>query len=71
VSASVGGAKKGTGGMGGRRGRGFRQRARVRALVHGECGEGTPARSDGVGRARAGAGLREMRRGSECEHRRG
>jgi hypothetical protein len=27
---------------------------------------GSPARSDGVGRARAGAGLREMRRGSEC-----
>jgi hypothetical protein len=29
-------------------------------------GRGSPARSDGMGRARAGAGLREMRRGSEC-----
>jgi hypothetical protein len=27
---------------------------------------GSPARSDGVGRARTGAGPREMRRGSEC-----
>jgi hypothetical protein len=29
-------------------------------------GRGSPARLDGVGRARAGAGLREMRQGSEC-----
>jgi hypothetical protein len=29
-------------------------------------GHGSPARSDGVGRALARAGLREMRRGSEC-----
>jgi hypothetical protein len=29
-------------------------------------GRGSPARSDGVGRALARAGLREMRRGSEC-----
>jgi hypothetical protein len=34
-------------------------------------GRGSPARSDSVGRARAGAGLREMRRGSECGHGRG
>jgi hypothetical protein len=34
-------------------------------------GRGTPARSGSVGRARAGAGLHEMRRGSECERRRG
>jgi hypothetical protein len=29
-------------------------------------GRGSPARSDDVGRALARAGLREMRRGSEC-----
>jgi hypothetical protein len=34
-------------------------------------GLGSPARSNGVGRARAGAGLREMRRESECRRRRG
>jgi hypothetical protein len=34
-------------------------------------GRGSPARSDGVGRARAGAGLREMRRGSACGRERG
>jgi hypothetical protein len=34
-------------------------------------GHGSPARSDGVGRARAGVGLREMRRGSECGRGRG
>jgi hypothetical protein len=32
---------------------------------------GSPVRSDSMGRARAGAGLREMRRGSECGRRRG
>jgi hypothetical protein len=32
---------------------------------------GSPARSDGVGRARAGARLCEMRRGSECVRGRG
>jgi hypothetical protein len=32
---------------------------------------GSPVRSDGVGRARAGAGLHELRRGSECGHGRG
>jgi hypothetical protein len=34
-------------------------------------GRGTPTRSNGVGRARARAGLCEMRRGSECGHGRG
>jgi hypothetical protein len=34
-------------------------------------GHGSPARSDGVGIARAGAGLHEMRRGSECGRGRG
>jgi hypothetical protein len=34
-------------------------------------GRGSPARSDGVDRARTGAGLREMRRGSECGRWRG
>jgi hypothetical protein len=34
-------------------------------------GRGSPVRSDGMGRARAGAGLREMGRGSERGHGRG
>jgi hypothetical protein len=34
-------------------------------------GRRSPARSGGVSRARARAGLREMRRGSECGHGRG
>jgi hypothetical protein len=34
-------------------------------------GRGTPARSDGMGRARARARLREMGWGSECRHGRG
>jgi hypothetical protein len=34
-------------------------------------GRGSPAGSGGVRRARARAGLREMRRGSECGHGRG
>jgi hypothetical protein len=34
-------------------------------------GRGSPARSDGVGRALARAGLREMRQGSECGRGRG
>jgi hypothetical protein len=34
-------------------------------------GCGSPARSDDVSRVRARAGLREMRRGSECGHGRG
>jgi hypothetical protein len=34
-------------------------------------GRWSPARSDGVGRARERAGIREMRQGNECGHGRG